>query len=211
MNPALAAEGYFHPLWRPFPQVVQPCSKSLKMKWAEQAATAKPQCPRPGSPHSKKLKLLTCAAGTIGFRASTPKYCLWNQNGTPPHALALAAWRQAPGHGFHTLRNPFRCTRPGLSISPATGTAAPQCPRPGSPHSKKRKLLACAADTTGFRTSTPKYCLWNQNGTAPHALALATGRQTPGHAFQILPCAGQRSWRVEWARQNPASEVGCSL
>jgi hypothetical protein len=125
MNPALAAEGYFHPLWRPFPQVVQPCSKSLKMKWAEQAATAKPQCPRPGSPHSKKLKLLTCAAGTIGFRASTPKYCLWNQNGTPPHALALAAWRQAPGHGFHTLRNPFRCTRPGLPISPATGTAAP--------------------------------------------------------------------------------------
>jgi hypothetical protein len=42
-------------------------------------------------------------------------------------------------------------------------------PRPGSPHSKKLSLTLGAARTTKCRASTPQYCLWNQNGTAPDA------------------------------------------
>ena len=143
MNPALAAEGYFHPLWRPFPQVVQPCSKSLKMKWAEQAATAKPQCPRPGSPHSKKLKLLTCAAGTIGFRASTPKYCLWNQNGTPPHALALAAGGKRQGTASIPCGTPSAA--PGQAYRSARQLAPPPPNALGQVHPTARSVSSWRA------------------------------------------------------------------
>ncbi len=50
----------------------------------DRKTTATPALSRPGSPHSKKLKLTSRAPAATECRASTPQYCLRYQNGTPP-------------------------------------------------------------------------------------------------------------------------------
>jgi hypothetical protein len=117
----------------------------LAEKPAAAATPPQPNASRPGSPHSKKLRLTPCAAGTTKFRPSTPKYRLWNQNGTP--LLSVLLW-QAGGN------------RQSAASQPAEKLVAnPNASRPGSPHSKKLRLTSCAAGTTKFRTSTPQYRL----------------------------------------------------
>ena len=130
-----------------------------------------PNAYRPGSPHSKKLRLTPCAAGTTKFRTSTPQYRLWNQNGTIQHAFAFA--NSSGNRSSAQLHSPKIRFVPRHDVAPCGKTrrrchptpSHPNASRPGSPHSKKLKLTPCAAGTTKFRPSTPKYRLWNQNGT----------------------------------------------
>jgi hypothetical protein len=68
--------------------------------------------------------------------------------------------------------------------------------RPGSPHSKQRKPTPGADRTTGCRASTPRYCLWNQNGTAP----------TP-----LCPGAAKSEWRSDGGHVPPGRASGILL
>jgi hypothetical protein len=73
------------------------------------------------------------------------------------------------------------------STRPACGRKT-RSTRPGSPHSKKHNLIACAVHTTEFQTSTPQYCLREPKRDAtPAPLRFGKLAQAPGHDFNSCP------------------------